>query len=155
MFSLLSDLIAHKNHANTILLDAIREHPDAGSDPEVLALLRHILVANRFWFQTCSGQPFVVEPAPEPDSLEALTTEYRSLREQEEAWIAGATDDDLTRMLESQLIPGGRCSVAEGLAQVCLHSHGHRAQCAKLLRRLGATVPMTDFILWLANRSSR
>jgi uncharacterized damage-inducible protein DinB len=36
--------------------------------------------------------------------------------------------------------------------QVCLHSHGHRAQAAKMLRRLGGEPPATDFILWLANR---
>jgi hypothetical protein len=34
--------------------------------------------------------------------------------------------------------------------QVCLHSHGHRSQGAKLLRRHGGVPPPADFILWLA-----
>ena len=35
------------------------------------------------------------------------------------------------------------------LMQVCMHSHGRRAQCAKLLRRHGGVPPQSDFILWL------
>ena len=56
-------------------------------------------------------------------------------------------------MLESPLIPGTRCSVAQAYMQVCLHSHGPRAQAAKMLRRLGGTPPQTDFITWLAARA--
>jgi uncharacterized damage-inducible protein DinB len=44
--------------------------------------------------------------------------------------------------------------VAQAIVQVCMHSQGHRAQCAKMLRRLGGAPPMTDFILWLANRAA-
>ena len=33
-----------------------------------------------------------------------------------------------------------------------MHSHGHRAQIAKIYRRLGGVPPMTDFILWVATR---
>jgi hypothetical protein len=55
-------------------------------------------------------------------------------------------------VLENVLIPGGRCTVAQAVMQVCMHSHGHRAQCAKLLRWHGGVPPMTDFILWLASR---
>ena len=50
------------------------------------------------------------------------------------------------------LIPGGRCSVMQAWLQVCLHSHGHRAQLAKLLRAHGGEPPVTDFISWLATR---
>lgn len=32
---------------------------------------------------------------------------------EESAWLATATETDLTRMLEDARIPGGRCSVAE------------------------------------------
>ena len=36
--------------------------------------------------------------------------------------------------------------------QVCMHSHGHRAQIAKMFRRHGGVPPMTDFIIWLVNK---
>ena len=56
-------------------------------------------------------------------------------------------------VLEHPLIPGGRCSVAQALMQVCLHSHGHRAQLAKLLRGHEIVPPQSDFIVWLHHRS--
>ena len=43
-------------------------------------------------------------------------------------------------------------SVVQAMMQVCLHSHGHRAQCAVRLRLLGGTPPNMDFILWLKER---
>ena len=78
---------------------------------------------------------------------------YGRTQEQESAWLAAATEADLSRVLQSPLIPGGSCSVSHALMQVCLHAHGHRAQCAKLLRRHGGVPPNTDFIVWLANRA--
>ena len=147
------DLIAHKGHADTLLLDAIRKHPAAAADAEIVALLHHTLVASRFWFLTISGTSFVLErETAAPDSLDALIGSYAAAQRDEEAWIARATVADLERVLENPLIPGGRCTVAQGIMQVCLHSHGHRAQAAKMLRQLGGTPPMTDFILWLSSR---
>jgi uncharacterized damage-inducible protein DinB len=155
MLEMMRDLIAHKEYADTTMLAAIREHPDASRDPELLELLHHILVSNRFWTLTCLGLPF--DRAQEmilPESIDALIGKYEATHGQESAWMARATEADLARSIDSPLIPGARCTVAQALMQVCMHSQGHRAQCAKMLRRLGGTPPMTDFILWLANRGS-
>ena len=46
----------------------------------------------------------------------------------------------------------GSFSVAQALMQVCLHSHGHRAQCSMRLRLLGGTPPAMDFVHWLGER---
>ena len=153
MSSLLRDLVAHKGHANRTMLDAIRQHPDAKLDAEILALLHHILVANRFWYLLWVGETFDAErELRQPESLETLIQGYADLQALEESWVAGLSEADLDRVMETPHIPGGRCSVAEGVTQVCLHSHGHRAQLAKMLRAHGATPPMTDFILWAAQR---
>lgn len=136
-----------------LMLSAIREHPAASRDPELLELLHHILVSNRFWTLACLGQPF--DRAQEtivPETLEALIAKYEATQREENAWMARAGEADLARSIDSPLIPGARCTVAQAMMQVCLHSQGHRAQCAKMLRRLGGTPPMSDFILWLANR---
>jgi uncharacterized damage-inducible protein DinB len=155
MLQMMRDLIAHKAHANETMLAAIREHPQASMDSELLELLHHMLVANRFWTLSCAGLPFDREQAMiRPGTLDALIDKYQRAQLEENAWLAGASDADLQRVLEIAAIPGGRCTVAQALMQVCLHSQGHRAQCAKMLRRLGGTPPMTDFILWLAQRSS-
>ena len=146
--------MAHKAYANSLMLSAIREHPQAATDPELLELLHHILVSNRFWTLTCLGLPF--DRAQEtivPATLDALIESYDATQRDESAWMARATEPEMSRTIDSPLIPGARCTVAQAMMQVCMHSQGHRSQCAKMLRRLGGTPPMTDFILWLANRS--
>ena len=153
MLEMLRDLVAHKGHANAALLSAIRQNPAAASDPELRELLHHILLANRFWLLTVLGLPFIHEDEARPSpSFDALIHRYGSTQAQEVAWLETATDGDLGRTLEDALIPNGTCSVSQAFMQVCLHSHGHRAQCAKLLRRHGGVPPPTDFILWLASR---
>jgi uncharacterized damage-inducible protein DinB len=155
MLEMLRDLVAHKGHANAALLTAIRQNPTAASDPELWQLLHHILLANRFWLLTVLGLPFVHEDEARPSSsFDALIERYGSTQAQEATWLESATDGDLKRILENALIPNGKCSVSQAFMQVCLHSHGHRAQGAKLLRRHGAVPPPTDFILWLTSHPS-
>jgi uncharacterized damage-inducible protein DinB len=153
LVEMLRDLVAHKGHANAALLHAIRQNGRAASDPELRELLHHILLANRFWLLAILGLPFVLEDEDRRDpSFGELVQRYGSTQGQESAWLDTATEGDLVRILENALIPNGRCSVAQAFMQVCLHSHGHRAQAAKLLRRHGGVPPATDFILWLTNR---
>ncbi len=153
MLQMLRDLVDHKGHANAALLNAIRQNASAASDPELWELLHHILLANRFWLLSVRGLPFVLEDESRPAlSFDALVQRYARTQSQEAAWLDTATAADLERTLNSPLIPNGECSVAQAFMQVCMHSHGHRAQAAKLLRRHGGTPPATDFILWLTTR---
>ena len=128
-----------KGDANAALLAAIQSNRAAASDLELWELL-HL------------GLPFVLETeARTSRSFDELIERYRSMQAEESAWLAAATEPDLTRILEDAAIPGGRCSVSEALMQVCLHSHGHRSQAAKLLRRNGQP-PQMDLIVWLTTR---
>lgn len=155
MHDLLRDLVSHKGHANAALLTAIRACQPAATDDDVVALLHHVLLANRFWLVTVLGQPFeYAEEARPSASFTELVTRFARLQAAEEAWLATATDAALQRPLADPQIPGGGCSVAQAYMQVCLHSHGHRAQLAKLLRARGGTPPAGDFILWLATRAA-
>ena len=154
MRDMLRDLVAHKGHADAAMLNAIRSHAVAVADPELLDLLHHVLLANRFWLLTLLGRPFAFEEESRVSgSFDDLMQRYGSTHAEESAWLAQAPDMDLQRIVENPQIPGGRCSVAQALMQVCLHSQGHRAQCAKLLRRDGGVPPRTDFILWLTHRA--
>ena len=147
------DLIAHKGYADAELLAAIAQHGPASSDAELRTLLHHMLVSNRFWLLSIVGEPFVMDSEMRvPDVLDSLVAKFRSTHERESAWVATATEAELARSLESALIPGGRCLVSEAVVQVCLHSQGHRSQCARMLRSLGGTPPATDFILWRVDR---
>jgi uncharacterized damage-inducible protein DinB len=154
MLGMLRDLVQHKAWASAALLSAIRDNETAAADENLRALLHHIILANRFWLMSClSNQAFDIDAESRAqESLDAIADQYRSTQMQEWEWIAHAMEPDLARVLDDPLIPGGSCSVAQAYMQVCLHSHGHRAQCAKLLRSLGGTPPATDFILWLKDR---
>jgi hypothetical protein len=55
MLQLLRDLVDHKGYANAAMLQAVRQNPAAASDPEMLDLLHHILLANRFWLLSVSS----------------------------------------------------------------------------------------------------
>lgn len=150
---LLQDLVCHKGYANASLLRAVRNHPQAGGDQDLREMLHHILIANRFWFLTIMDRPFAAdEEATLPDSMNALGALYRDTQAEEMEWILHAREADLTQTIETPYIPGGRFTVAEAVTQVCLHSHGHRAQCATRLRLLGGDPPTMDFIVWLKER---
>jgi len=150
---MLRDLVAHKGYADAAMLGAVSRCDGASADAEVSALLQHMLIANRFWLLSVAGLPFVLEHESQPlASLDAVIGRFRATHEHERDWMAVATDAHLARTIETPLIPGGGCTVSQGLVQLCLHSHGHRAQCAKLLRRHGGSPPASDFIVWLATR---
>ena len=118
-------------------------------------MLHHILLANRFWLLTILGLPFVHDDEARPSlSFDALIQRYASTQAQETTWLDAAMESDIARILEHALIPNRRCSVSQALVQVCMHSHGHRAQCAKLLRLHGGVPPPADFILWMTTRAT-
>ena len=147
------DLLHHKGHANASLLKAIRQHEDAREDAELRKLLHHIILANRYWLFLIRGLPFALEEESQvPESLGTLIDVYRDTHALEIEWIGQASESDLQGRVETPFMPGHSYSVSEALMQVCLHSHGHRAQCSTRLRLLGGTPPNMDFILWLQDR---
>ena len=153
MLGMLRDLVQHKSWASAALFAAIRDNDTASRDDALRALLHHIILANRFWLFACVDRPFVIEEeARVPGALDDVSALFRSTYAIEAEWIAGAGEFDLARRLEGPLIPGGSCSIEQAYMQVCLHSQGHRSQCATRLRSLGGQPPVTDFIVWVTNR---
>lgn len=153
MLALLQDVVRHKVYANACLLKAIRQHEAAARDEELWKLLHHILLANRFWFLLTVGDPFDSKAESRlPDSLDALTRGFRETHIRELDWVSQLQESEVTRFLETPYISGFKFSVAEAAMQVCMHSHGHRCQCATRLRSLGGVPPSMDFILWLKER---
>lgn len=153
MLAMLHDLIQHKWSANASLLKAIGQHPQAAQDEELRKVLHHILIANRFWLALSMGHPFSLEEESKvPETLESVAARYRETYVQEVEWISQIQEAELARTVETPYMPAQRFSLAEATMQVCMHSHGHRAQCATRLRQLGGTPPGMDFIAWLKQR---
>ena len=153
MIVMLRDLVLHKGYANSVLLSAAVQSSAVRGDAEIAELLHHMLVANRFWALSVVGEEFRAdEELRSPRQLASLVDGFRGVQALEEAWLARATEGDVAKHVAGPMVPGGRCTVAQAIMQVCLHSLGHRAQCAKLLRRHGIIPPSTDFVLWLVER---
>ena len=58
MLTLLRDLVAHKGHANAAVLAAVGGSEVASADSELVDLLHHVLIANRFWICAVRRVPF-------------------------------------------------------------------------------------------------
>ena len=153
--AMIHDLVRHKWHANAVMLSAIRQHDASARDEELRKLLHHILIANRYWLYLILHKEFVrEEEARIPDGLDALIAKYKATETEELEWLAQCQAPDMDQVLrpQSPLLGGQTFSVAQAVMQVCMHSVGHRAQCAGRLRALGGTPSNTDFVLWLKNR---
>jgi uncharacterized damage-inducible protein DinB len=153
MITSIRDLVRHKWSANASLLASIRQCERAASDDDIRKLLHHILVANRYWLLLTLGKQF--DPEVEmsvPGTLDRLAELYRQTEAEEMKWLMACDESDLNRLLETPFLPGQEITVAQAKLQICLHSHGHRAQCATRLREMGGTPPPMDFILWLKER---
>lgn len=153
MLAMLHDLVRHKWYADARLVAAVQSSEATANDQEIRELLHHIILANRFWLATTLGQPFVLETEQVvPHTLDEVIQLYGDTYRQENEWLSSLTDAGLEKRIESSFFPGRSYSVAEAYMQVCMHSHGHRAQCLKRLRALGVVRPTLDFILWLKER---
>lgn len=153
MTSTLHDLVQHKWYANARFLKAMREREETARDQQLRELMHHVLVANRFWLCLSRDVPFDLERERiDPESLDSLIAQFRETHTEEADWLAKAAESDLAKQVQTPYIPGRTFSVEQGILQICLHSHGHRAQASLRLRQLGAKPPTLDFIVWLKDR---
>jgi uncharacterized damage-inducible protein DinB len=156
MLSTIEELMRHKGWANSKLLLAIQQHPSAAEDEELRKMLHHILVSNRFWLFAILGRPFAREAEMRVlDNLAGIIGRLKETEELESDWLSKASEPDLERTLEtrsSQL--GIDVSVKEALLQICMHTQGHRSQCAARLRALGGTPAGMDYILWIKEKNN-
>ena len=156
MFSMIKELIHHKWWANAALLNAIEQCPSAAADEELRRMLNHILFSNRFWILTILGKPFDRESEMQlPANLAVIIARFQETEHLEADWLANSTESDLDRKLETHSSRLGiDVTVREAILQICLHTQGHRPQCATRLRALGGTPPGTDYVLWVKNQST-
>lgn len=156
MLAIVGDLIRHKWWANDNLLRAVGQHGAAAQDEELRKVLHHILIANRYWLLLTLGEAWDdAKERPVPESLDTLTDRFRRTERAEMEWLAKLDEAELERRIHPRALPDVTVSVAQAMTQVCLHSHGHRSQCATRLRALGGTPAPMDFVLWVREREKR
>ncbi len=156
MLSTIDDLVRHKWWANAVLFRAIEQHPPAADDEELRKMLHHILVSNRFWLLTILGHAFAREDEMQiPGNLGGIIERFKETERLESDWLSQASEQDLERTLETRSSRLGiDVSVRQALLQICMHTQGHRSQCATRLRALGGTPPGADYILWIKQKNN-
>jgi uncharacterized damage-inducible protein DinB len=156
MPSTIEELIRHKWWANTNLLHAIEQSPAAAADEDLRKMLHHILVANRFWLLTILGRPFAREDETQISvSFAGIVERFKETERLESEWVSKASEADLERILQTRTSRLGiDVSVRQAILQICMHTQGHRAQCATRLRALGGTPPGMDYVLWIKEQTA-
>lgn len=156
MLAMIEELIRHKWWANANLLNAIEQCPAAAADEDLRKMLHHILVANRFRLLTILGLPFVGENEMQiPANLAGIVERFKETEHFEFEWLSKTAESDLDRTLEMRSSRLGiDVSVRQAILQICMHTQGHRAQCATRLRALGGTPPGMDYVLWIKEQTA-
>lgn len=99
------------------------------------------------WNPRAAEAPFPSVPADWP--LEAYRERFAALAARRNAFLAGASAEDLQRSVRARSTERRlEFLLGDTLLQVCLHGTHHRAQLANMLRQLQVTPPRLDFVVW-------
>jgi uncharacterized damage-inducible protein DinB len=130
--------------ANQEVLAAMRSN---GADGRSLALMAHILSAERLWLERAKQQPqsSPVWPKADLDQCEAQAAELSQLWRQ---YLELITTGDLTQPISYKNSKGEpwTSTIGDLLTHVIMHSAYHRGQIASHMRESGSAPPYTDFI---------
>jgi uncharacterized damage-inducible protein DinB len=122
-----------------------------GAFPTLLSLASHVVGAEWIWLKRWREERPTERPAwmssPTPESVRAALSDVERERT---PFLAGLSTEDLERSICYTLLDGtGGCLPLGTLLQhTANHSTYHRGQLAAALRRLDATPPATDLLIF-------
>ena len=146
---LLLELARHQAWADAAHWNALRENPALLVDAEIRKRLNHMLMA----LQALTGIAHGVAPdRSKMKEIEAADELEGALQKANAELIESIKTLDLQTLVAFPRGPQGPFEAPAGvvLLQAILHCQHHRGQNASTMRQLGATPPMTDFIIWYA-----
>ena len=150
LIPMLQSLYAHQVWADTTILKAVADQPEAYADEKLRKLLHHIAVVQRFFLSLFLSREFDIKRESEtPAGIGEMQQLFSEAHEQGSNYISRLDDAELGRQLEFPRFPDFHPAVRDALMQVIMHSEHHRAQCATRLRDLGGKPPVTDYIIWV------
>jgi uncharacterized damage-inducible protein DinB len=146
---LLRDLARHQLWADAAHWKLLHDNSALLEDPEIRKRLNHMLMALRMLTALARGEspdPSGFKDIEPADQLEA------ALEKANQEVIEALDRVELEKMIPLPRGPKGPWEAPAGvlLLQAITHSQHHRGQNASRMRQLGATPPMTDFVVWYA-----
>lgn len=125
------------------------------SFPSLLGTFGHIVAAEWVWLCRWQG----ANPTTFPEwlaspRLEGLRAKLAEVEAERETLLRPLDDEGLQRPVDYKTFSGiaHRDRLADLCRHVVNHSSYHRGQLTTLLRQVGATAPVTDFIVFLRER---
>ena len=146
---LLQDLARHQAWADTTHWKALHENGTLLEDPEIGKRLNHMIQALRMLTALARGE------TPDPSGMKDMlpTGQLEAALEKANGELIEALNTiDLQKTIALPRGPQGPWEAPAGvlLLQAITHSQHHRGQNASRMRQLGASPPMTDFVIWYA-----
>jgi uncharacterized damage-inducible protein DinB len=148
---LLIDLARHQAWADSAHWKTLRENPALLEDAEIRTRLNHMVMAQKMLTTLARGETPDATGMKEVESIDELES---AMRKAHADLAASLGSTDLDKMIALPRGPSGPFEAPAGvlLLQALTHSQHHRGQNASRMRQLGATPPMTDFVIWYALR---
>ncbi len=146
---LLRDLARHQAWADAAHWKAFHDNAALLEDEEIQKRLNHMISALRMLTTLARGE------TPDPAAMKATEPAGRleAALGQANSGLMQAIDSlDLQHNVSLPRGPNGPWEAPAGvlLLQAIMHSQHHRGQNALRMRQLGASPPMTDFVMWYA-----
>ncbi|HLY20206.1 MAG TPA: DinB family protein [Bryobacteraceae bacterium] len=146
---LLRELARHQTWADAEHWKALHGNAALLEDPQIRKRLNHMVMAYQTLQTLARGETPDMAGMKDRESV----VELEAAMAQANAGLAAALGTvDFDKMIKLPRGPKGPFEAPAGvlLFQALLHSQHHRGQNASRMRELGATPPMTDFVIWYA-----
>jgi uncharacterized damage-inducible protein DinB len=146
---LLTDLARHQAWADSAHWKTLRENATLLDDAEIRTRLNHMVMAQKMLVTLARGDTPDMAGMKEIESIDDLEAAMGKAQADLAAALGSA---DLDKTVALPRGPNGPFTAPAGvlLLQAITHSQHHRGQNASRMRQLGATPPMTDFVIWYA-----
>jgi uncharacterized damage-inducible protein DinB len=143
------DLARHQAWADGAHWKTLRENAAVLEDAEIRKRLNHMVMALKMLTMLARGETPDTGGMKEIESIDELEEATRKAHADLAAVLGSA---DLDQLIALPRGPKGPFEAPAGvlLLQALTHSQHHRGQNASRMRQLGATPPMTDFVIWYA-----
>ncbi len=144
------DLTSHLVWADSALLQSIATVPDACDDADLRKLLHHIVFVQRYFLSLIGSRTFDMQVETQvPTSLPAMVALFDDAHRQALDLLPHLDGAALERPVVLPRLPGFAPAAGHLVLQLFMHSEHHRAQCATMLRHLGGSPPVTDYLAWV------
>ena len=150
-------LLTHMEWADAMVWNTVNALDPARTDAALKGRLHHVHLVQRIYLQIWQGQPHEVRELGSFASVEDVHVwarqYYAELRNALRMLEPSQLERPVTFPWADELVKwfgqARTATMQETIQQVAVHTAHHRGQLATMIRQLGGTPPLVDFIAWI------